>query len=390
VRVRLFRSRHPDDLGTGGWRLRRGPLATPEIACAPASRRIYDVAWTAIRARSIQRILSLGPRHGSRASPVSVGPAGRLKSLDALGPLPSLPSAHPMSGAEVAQPTQPLVFIVTPDTGAAPDREYLESAALGSGMLLMADETGYLIGTNRHVVNRPGFFNFTVRTDQTLVISKESAFGQAAVVGRHRTLDLALLWLARSGGRARLRQPVTAYRERLFCTLSNGLISRLDGADVLQLSAPISPGNSGGPVDEAAAICWESSPPRWTGRAAPTPRTSTSRFGPTPFSRRTAGSSAIRAAGICETSSKIRLLNELMATINVTVYDSTENKRVPVELPDDAPANKIIAVLVDKLRLPKNGPDGAPGREACPTTPSGGPSRSSGRCWCGWAGCTCP
>src|SRR6202162_4582120 len=49
-----------------------------------------------------------------------------------------------------------------------------------------------------------------------------------------------------------------------------------------------------------------------------------------------------------------------MATINVTVYDSTENKRVPVELPDDAPCNKIIAVLVQKLRLPTNGPDGAP------------------------------
>src|ERR1700757_1957654 len=49
-----------------------------------------------------------------------------------------------------------------------------------------------------------------------------------------------------------------------------------------------------------------------------------------------------------------------MATINVTVYDSTENKRVPVELPDDAPCNKIIVVLVQKLRLPTNGPDGAP------------------------------
>lgn len=49
-----------------------------------------------------------------------------------------------------------------------------------------------------------------------------------------------------------------------------------------------------------------------------------------------------------------------MAIINVTVYDSTENKRVPVELPDDAAAGKIIAVLIDKLQLPKNGPDGAP------------------------------
>jgi uncharacterized ubiquitin-like protein YukD len=49
-----------------------------------------------------------------------------------------------------------------------------------------------------------------------------------------------------------------------------------------------------------------------------------------------------------------------MPNINVTVYDSTENKRVPVELPDDAPCNKIIAVLVQKLSLPTNGPDGAP------------------------------
>ena len=49
-----------------------------------------------------------------------------------------------------------------------------------------------------------------------------------------------------------------------------------------------------------------------------------------------------------------------MALINVTVYDSTENKRVPVELPDDAPVGKLIAVLVEKLKLPKLGPDGAP------------------------------
>ena len=49
-----------------------------------------------------------------------------------------------------------------------------------------------------------------------------------------------------------------------------------------------------------------------------------------------------------------------MPAINVTVYDSTENKRVPVELPDDAPSNKIIAVLVQKLQLPVNGLDGAP------------------------------
>jgi hypothetical protein len=49
-----------------------------------------------------------------------------------------------------------------------------------------------------------------------------------------------------------------------------------------------------------------------------------------------------------------------MAYINVVVYDSTENKRVPAELPDDALCNKILAVLVQKLQLPAVGPDGAP------------------------------
>jgi uncharacterized ubiquitin-like protein YukD len=49
-----------------------------------------------------------------------------------------------------------------------------------------------------------------------------------------------------------------------------------------------------------------------------------------------------------------------MPSIDVTVFDSTENKRVPVELPDNAPANKLIAVLVEKLNLPRSGPDGAP------------------------------
>jgi len=49
-----------------------------------------------------------------------------------------------------------------------------------------------------------------------------------------------------------------------------------------------------------------------------------------------------------------------MAMINVTVFDSTENKRVPVELPDDAPVNKLISILIERMSLPKLGPDGAP------------------------------
>ena len=51
---------------------------------------------------------------------------------------------------------------------------------------------------------------------------------------------------------------------------------------------------------------------------------------------------------------------EKMASITVQVLDATGNKRQEVELPDNAPVNRIIAVLLDKMNLPKNGPDGQP------------------------------
>ena len=49
-----------------------------------------------------------------------------------------------------------------------------------------------------------------------------------------------------------------------------------------------------------------------------------------------------------------------MAMITVQVWDATGNKRQEVELPDDAPVNRIITVLLEKMSLPQNGPDGQP------------------------------
>ena len=49
-----------------------------------------------------------------------------------------------------------------------------------------------------------------------------------------------------------------------------------------------------------------------------------------------------------------------MASITVNVWDATGNKRQEVEVPDDAPVNRILAVLVDRLKLPATGPDGQP------------------------------
>jgi uncharacterized ubiquitin-like protein YukD len=47
-----------------------------------------------------------------------------------------------------------------------------------------------------------------------------------------------------------------------------------------------------------------------------------------------------------------------MNTLTIEVWDATGNKKQLVELPDDAPVNRVIAVLVDRMNLPRHSPDG--------------------------------
>jgi uncharacterized ubiquitin-like protein YukD len=47
-----------------------------------------------------------------------------------------------------------------------------------------------------------------------------------------------------------------------------------------------------------------------------------------------------------------------MGNIVVQVWDATGSKRQEVEVPDDAPVNRVLVVLVEKMRLPRNSPDG--------------------------------
>ena len=47
-----------------------------------------------------------------------------------------------------------------------------------------------------------------------------------------------------------------------------------------------------------------------------------------------------------------------MNMLTIEVWDATGNKKQLVELPPDAPVNRVIAVLVDKMSLPRYSPDG--------------------------------
>jgi hypothetical protein len=47
-----------------------------------------------------------------------------------------------------------------------------------------------------------------------------------------------------------------------------------------------------------------------------------------------------------------------MADIKIEVWDATGNKRQLVEVPSEAEVNRLIAVLIDRMNLPRNSPDG--------------------------------
>ena len=47
-----------------------------------------------------------------------------------------------------------------------------------------------------------------------------------------------------------------------------------------------------------------------------------------------------------------------MSMLTVQVWDPTGNKRQHIEMPDDVPVNRILAVLLEKMNFPQYAPDG--------------------------------
>ena len=47
-----------------------------------------------------------------------------------------------------------------------------------------------------------------------------------------------------------------------------------------------------------------------------------------------------------------------MSHLTIEVWDATGNKKQTVEVPADAAVNRLIAVLIEKMNLPRNSPDG--------------------------------
>jgi S1-C subfamily serine protease len=189
----------------------------------------------------------------------SVAGAG-LSELDEQAAFPNLPAAAPMSAKDVAEKLKPLVAVIAPARRSWLTHEEMPTASFGAGTLLQANAEGYLFVTARHVLDGAAW-NVAKAGSRALIAMASGTWGTADVVARHKSLDLLLLWVPRERGNATFVQPlaratppsegenvfVIGHPEGLRFTLSTGIISRLHGSTI-QMSAPVSPGNSGGPV----------------------------------------------------------------------------------------------------------------------------------------------
>ena len=179
-----------------------------------------------------------------------------LPDLDERRQFSALPAQTVLSSSDVSQELKPLVVVVSPSSRLWNHQE-VASNEFGAGVLLSADKAGYLFATAKHVVRDTA--KAVGKAPQNVMVSTASGvWSTASVIASAADMDVSLLWVARHSGDATFLQPLAApkdgesifaigHPEGLKFTLSTGIVSGLRD-QIVQVSAAISPGNSGGPL----------------------------------------------------------------------------------------------------------------------------------------------
>jgi S1-C subfamily serine protease len=179
-----------------------------------------------------------------------------LPDLDERTDFPALTAGTVLTSADVSSKLKSLVIVVSPPVTLW-SRQEVASRAFGAGVLLEADQDGYLFATANHVVAQASP-RAGGAPPHVMVTTAAGVWSTADVIAVAAPLDIALLWVPRHSGHGDFVQPIAApsdgepifvigHPEGLKYTLSTGLVSGLRD-QIIQISAAISPGNSGGPV----------------------------------------------------------------------------------------------------------------------------------------------
>ena len=196
------------------------------------------------------------PEHAGRAKTVSAAPAAQpvqaAKPVTVARPVKAqegqaadVPAQKEKSFEELALLASSIVMITIHDQNGGP---------IGSGSGIMIGENGYIL-TNNHVVRGGCFYSVQIEDDSTVYKTDE-------VIKYHSVLDLAIIRIQRKlkplpiyhGSAGLVRgQKVVAIGSPLglFNSVSDGIISgfrTIDSVDMIQFTAPTSPGSSGGAV----------------------------------------------------------------------------------------------------------------------------------------------
>ena len=179
----------------------------------------------------------------------------------AISKFPSVPAVSDLTAKDIAQQLRPLVLVVHSQPPRLPfSRNRFFPTRVGAAAVIRADADGCIAVTSRHVV-QPGIKR--TRLGQTVVVADENgAWVLGRLVGCHRELDLALISFTSAIATNKYTQPIRRFAsielgdnvfaighpEGLEFSISTGIISQKRGDDLLQFSAPVSPGSSGGPV----------------------------------------------------------------------------------------------------------------------------------------------
>jgi len=179
-----------------------------------------------------------------------------LPELDERADFPALTASAILSSADVSRELKSLVIVVSPAVTQW-SRQETPGSSFGAGMLLEADKDGYLFATANHVVGKIAAKEGGAPS-HVMVTTAAGVWSTADVIAAAVPLDIALLWVPRRSGKGDFVQPIAkatdgepvfviGHPEGLKYTLSTGLISGLRD-QIIQISAAVSPGNSGGPV----------------------------------------------------------------------------------------------------------------------------------------------